>query len=153
MRRSLMLGLVVSAIGATGLEYEPGRGGNTLEGPLTVNGAVTMTTGPMAINGALSVTGATTFSQPPTGLVRKGELVRGASLGLSIGCASLGTVAVSGVTTASACAVTYRPSAVTLGAVLDCYVTAPGTVTVRACALVALTSAPAGAYGVTLVGQ
>lgn len=116
--------------------------------------AGTSTLGPtVGLTGPVTITGATVFNTPPTGIVRKGVLTRASSLALSIGCASLGTVAVTGATAESACAVTYRPSAVSFGAVLDCYVTAPGTVTVRSCALVALLSAPAGDYGVTLVGE
>lgn len=177
MRSALIT--AVATLLASGMVYTTGQPPppSTLDGPLTVNGSVTMTSGPMEIDGGSSArtyTGGTmlshvssadagtfgtltcgtaSFATPPTGLVRKGVLTRGSTLGLSIGCASLGTVAVSGVTTESACAVTYRPSSVTFGAVLDCYVTAPGTVTVRACALVALLSAPAGDYGVTLVGE
>lgn len=109
---------------------------------------------PVNLTGPVSVSGTCSFSQPPTGLVRKGSLVRGASLGLAIGCQTLGTAAVTGTTVDSGCMVTQRPAAIlNLGVVLDCYVTSPATVTIRACALVALLSAPAGNYGVTLVGE
>lgn len=109
---------------------------------------------PVNLTGPVTVSGSAVFSQPPAGLVRKGTLERGASLGLSVGCQTLGTIAVSGVTEESACAVTRRPAAIlNLGVVLDCYVTTTGTVTVRACALVALLSAPSGTYGVTLMGE
>lgn len=169
----------VSTLLLGGIVYTPGKPvpSSTLEGPLTVNGSVTMTSGPMAVDGGVSareLTGGTmlshvssadagtfgaltcgtaSFSTPPTGLVRKGVLTRGSGLGLSIGCVSLGTVNVPGVTVESGCMVTYRPTSVTFGAVLDCYVTSANTVTVRSCALVALLTAPAGDYGVTLVGE
>lgn len=231
--RSALMGLAGVTLVVSGLQYNPGRGGSTLEGPLTVNGSVTMTTGPHVVdggviartyeggsltmdagtfeslsvtgaaslgptsapsvtsgsfvggtasvtnltvsgttnfgtvnmgaltttgpntlNGSTSVTGACTFSQPPTGLVRKGSLVRGAALGLSIGCQDLGTVAVAGTTLDSACNVTRRPAPIlNLGITLDCFVATPGIVTVRACSLLALLSAPSGTYGVTLVGE
>lgn len=174
MRRPLIL---VAALAATavsaGVVYRPGPPPppSTLTGPLDVHGSVNMTTGPMVVNGQFAagptvtlntatlsgttnVTGACTFSQPPTGLVRKGSLVRGASLGLAIGCQDLGTVAVAGSTMDSACNVTRRPTPIlNLGITLDCFVATPGTVTVRACALLALLSAPSGTYGVTLVGE
>ena len=120
----------------------------------TVNMGALTTAGPNTLNGSTSITGACTFSQPPTGLTRKGSLVRGASLGLALGCQDLGTVSVAGSTVDSACNVTRRPAPIlNLGITLDCFVATPGVVTVRACALLALLSAPAGTYGVTLVGE
>lgn len=112
---------------------------------------------PVNITGPMIVTGSASFSQPPSGLIRVGELVRGANLGLAVGCQNLGTIVggtVAGVTIRSSCNVSYRPPAIlNLGITLDCVVTAPDTVVVRACALVALLSAPSGTYGVTLVGE
>lgn len=175
MRTPLIVLAVVgfAAIAWAGTQFEPGIPGqsSTLTGPLTVLGAVNMTTGPMSVsgpltagpsvaldtttlNGTTTVTGPASFSQPPSGLVRKGSLVRGASLGLAIGCQDLGTVSVSGALVDSGCSVTRRPAPIlNLGITLDCFVATPGVVTVRACALVALLSAPAGTYGVTLVGE
>lgn len=190
MRPAVIFAAVVFAAVCAwaGTEYESGPPGppSTLEGPLTVNGPVSMTSGPMNIDGGfyaqsvggdggtfgalgaglstlgptvnitgpMTVTGSSSFSEPPTGLTRKGTLVRGASLGLAIGCQDLGTVAVAGVTTDSACNVTRRPAAIlNLGITLDCYVGTAGVATVRACALLALLSAPSGNYGVTLVGE
>lgn len=190
MRPAVIVVVVVFAAVCAwaGTRYEPGppAPSSTLDGPLTVNGPVDMTTGPMNIDGGfyaqsvrgdagtfgtlgagastlgppvgitgpLTVTGSASFSEPPTGLTRKGTLVRGASLGLGIGCQDLGTVAVTGVTTDSACNVTRRPTPIlNLGITLDCYVGTAGVVTVRACALLALLSAPSGNYGVTLVGE
>lgn len=224
--RMILAGVVGVAL-AAGLEVTPGQPPppSTLEGPLTVNGSVEMTTGPMAVDGGVSaqsyqggtatlsgltvsgpatlgpnvtllgtittsaplssptvaadagtfgtltagpsnlgppvnlagpvtVTGSTTFSEPPAGVVRKGTLTRATSLSLAVGCSTLGTVSVAGVTTDAACNVTRRPAPIlNLGITLDCYAATPGVVTVRACALVSLLSAPAGDYGVTLVGE
>lgn len=177
MRSALIT--AVATLLASGMVYTTGQPPppSTLDGPLTVNGSVTMTSGPMEIDGGSSArtyTGGTmlshvssadagtfgtltcgtaSFATPPTGLVRKGVLTRGSGLGLSVGCVSIGTVNVPGVTIESGCMVTYRPTAISFGGVFDCYVTSADTVTMRSCAILALLTAPAGDYGVTLVGE
>ena len=164
MRGALISVLLGTALVSAGLEYDPGRGGTTMEGPLTVNGAVTMTSGPMAVNGPLTAgptvelrgptttTGTFAFGQTPTGVARKGSLVRGSSLSITLlGCTSLGTVAVAGATVDSGCDMTQRPGNIPG---LQCRVTSAGTVTVEVCAQVlALGTAPAGTYGVSVTGE
>jgi hypothetical protein len=112
---------------------------------LTVTGETT--------TGSLEVMGATTFRERPTGVVLGGSLVKAAATGLSVGCSVFGTVPVPGALVGDACVPSSIPtSALTLGITYDCYVTAPATVTLRSCGLVALVSAPAGTYQVRVIG-
>jgi hypothetical protein len=103
--------------------------------------------------GRLEVEGAASFAQRPTGVVLGGSLVKAAATGLSVGCNVFGTVPVPGALVGDACVPSVIPSsALTLGITYDCYVTAPATVTLRSCGLVALVSAPAGTYQVRVIG-
>lgn len=102
----------------------------------------------------LEVSGAANFRQRPAGVFVLASLTKAASLTVGIGCSSLGTVSVPGMEpNVNACTVASLPtSALNLGVTYDCYVTASGVVTVRACGLVALVAAPAGIYRLVLSG-
>lgn len=103
--------------------------------------------------GSLEVMGTAAFRERPTGVVLSGSLVKASATGLSIGCNVFGTASVPGALVGDACVPSAIPtSALTLGITYDCYVTAPATVTLRSCGLVALVSAPAGTYQVRVIG-
>lgn len=159
-----------------------------MDGPMTVNGFVTMTSGlwvdggvstttlradsatvgtldagavsadsltvaGKTTTGSLEVMGAAAFRERPTGVVLSGSLIKASATGLSIGCNVFGTASVPGALVGDACVPSVIPtSALTLGITYDCYVTAPATVTLRSCGLVALVSAPAGTYQVRVIG-
>lgn len=112
---------------------------------LTVTGKTT--------TGSLEVMGAAAFRERPTGVVLSGSLVKASATGLSVGCNVFGTTSVPGALVGDACIPSAIPtSALTLGITYDCYVTAPATVTLRSCGLLALVSAPAGTYQVRVIG-
>ena len=144
-----------------------------LDGPMTVNGFVTMNSG-MSVDGGVQTTtvraqdvqtnsltvdggatfaGPASFAQRPTGIFLSGTLTRSAGLSLSVGCSTLGTLTILGTRPPDACVVSAIPTAaLSLGITYDCYVTAPGSVIIRACALVSLVAAPAGDYKVVAIG-
>lgn len=114
-------------------------------GTLSVSGKTT--------TGSFEVMGTAAFRERPTGVVLSGSLVKAAATGLQVGCSAFGTVPVPGALVGDACVPSAIPtSALTLGITYDCYVTAPATVTLRSCGLVALVSAPAGTYRVAVIG-
>jgi hypothetical protein len=118
----------------------------------TVN-ASSLTVSGKATTGSLEVMGAAAFRERPTGVVLSGSLLKAAATGLSVGCNVFGTVSVPGALVGDACVPSAIPtSALALGITYDCYVTAPATVTLRSCGLVALVSAPAGTYQVRVIG-
>lgn len=149
----------------------------TFDGPMTVNGFVTMTNG-LSVDGgvrtteiqadraavggldagsvtagSLEVTGATNFRTRPNGIFLPGTLTRPGGLSLGIGCSTLGVISVPGALVKDSCDVATLPTAaLNLGVVFDCFVTAANTVTVRSCGLVALVAAPAGDYNVVVSG-
>lgn len=147
--------------------------------PQTVNGFVTMTSGLMVDGGVttsmvkadsgdfqnlyvdggtslngLEVSGTANFRNRPGGVFVLASLTKAASLTVGVGCSTLGTVSVSGMEpNVNACTVASLPAAaLNLGVTYDCYVTASGVVTVRACGLVALVAAPAGIYRLVISG-
>lgn len=189
------VGLTLALVIVPGLELPAARAQavytgtpSVMDGPMTVNGFVTMTSGlwvdggvstttlradnatvgsldagavaadsltvaGKTTTGSLEVMGASTFRERPTGVVLSGSLIKASATGLSIGCNVFGTVSVPGALVGDACVPSAIPtSALTLGITYDCYVTAPATVTLRSCGLVALVSAPAGTYQVRVIG-
>lgn len=153
-----------------------------LDGPMTVNGFVTMTNGlsvdggvrttdlradtatvgsldagtisaGSTTTGSLEVMGAANFRTRPNGIFLPGTLTRAGGLTVGIGCSTLGVISVPGALVKDSCDVATLPAAaLNLGVVFDCFVTAASTVTVRSCGLVALVAAPAGDYNVVVSG-
>ena len=174
MRRlwAVFAGCCVTLLAALAVAQSESVPGPVMTGPMTVNGLVNMNGPfvvdggivtnelfdygpallgpPVTLNGPVTVSGACSFSTPPTGIARSGSFVRGASLTVGIGCASLGTTTVTSAAVNDVCVVTSFPGALT-SITYGCFVSTANTVTVYGCGLVALVAAPAGTYAVRVI--